>query len=184
MFFGGTETSSTTIQWALSELMKNPNCMAKAQAEMRWALKGKKDLDDNDLEELKYLKLVVKETLRLHPAAPLLGLRECREETNIDGYTDPESWDDPERCENSCVDFNGNHFQFIPFGAGSRMCPGMHFGLANVVYPSAQLLYHFDWQLPYGLQPKDLDMTETCGISAARKNDLHLIATPHDLSQY
>ncbi|PHT58493.1 hypothetical protein CQW23_00856 [Capsicum baccatum] len=88
---------------------------------------------------------------------------------------DPESWDDPERFENSCVDFNG---------AGSRMCPGMHFGLANVVYPSAQLLYHFDWQLPYGLQLKDLDMTETCGISAARKNDLHLIATPHDLSQY
>ncbi|CAN4076337.1 unnamed protein product [Withania somnifera] len=205
MFFGGTETSSTTIQWALSELMKNPNSMDKAQAEVRWACKGKKDLDDTDLEELKYLKLVIKETLRLHPAAPLLGLRECREETKIDGYTiplkakvivngwaiarDPESWDDPEnfvpeRFVNSCVDFNGNHFQFIPFGAGSRMCPGMHFGLANVVYPLVQLLYHFDWQLSYGLQPEDLDMTETCGISAARKNHLHLIAIPHNLSQY
>ncbi|XP_055821043.1 premnaspirodiene oxygenase-like [Solanum dulcamara] len=205
MFFGGTETTSTTVQWALSELMRNPNAMAKAQAEVRWACKGKKDLDENDLEELKYLKLVIKETMRLHPASPLLGPRECREETKIDGYTipfkakvivngwaiarDPESWDDPEnfvpeRFENSCVDSNGKHFQFIPFGAGSRMCPGMHFGLANVVYPLAQLLYHFDWQLPYGLQPKDLDMSETLGISAARKNDLHLIAIPHDLSQY
>ncbi|MCD7461666.1 hypothetical protein HAX54_046790 [Datura stramonium] len=204
MFFGGTETSSTTIQWALSELMKNPNVMAKAQAEVRWACKGKKDLDDNDLDELKYLKLVIKETLRLHPASPLLGLRECREETMIDGYTiplkttvivngwaiarDPGSWNNPEsfvpeRLNNS-VDFNGYHFQFIPFGAGSGMCPGMHFGLANVVYPLAQLLYHFNWELPYGLQPEDLDMTETCGISATRKNHLHLIAIPHDTSQY
>ncbi|XP_059275568.1 premnaspirodiene oxygenase-like [Lycium ferocissimum] len=205
MFFGGTETSSAMIQWAFSELMKNPNVMAKAQEEVRKTCKGKKDLDDNDLEELKYLKLVIKETLRLHPASPLLGLRECRKETEIDGYTiplkatvivngwtigrDPESWDDPEnfvpeRFENSSVDFNGNHFQLIPFGAGSRMCPGMHFGLASVVYPLAQLLYHFDWDLPYGLQPDDLDMTETCGISASRKNHLHLIAIPHDLSQH
>uniref|UniRef100_M1AJF3 Cytochrome P450 n=1 Tax=Solanum tuberosum TaxID=4113 RepID=M1AJF3_SOLTU len=201
LFFGGTETSSVIIQWALSELMKNPNVMAKAQAEVRCVCTGKKDLNDNDVEELKYLKLVINETLRLHPASPLLGLRQCREETIIDGYTiplksqvvvngwaiarDPESWDDPEtfvpeRFENSCVDFNGNHFQYIPFGAGSRMCPGMHFGLANVVYPLAQLLYHFDWKLPYGQQPEDLDMTETLGISATRKNDLHLIAISHD----
>ncbi|WMV43309.1 hypothetical protein MTR67_036694 [Solanum verrucosum] len=199
LFFGGTETPSVIIQWALSELMKNPNVMTKAQAEVRCVCKGKKDLNDNDVEELKYLKLVINETLRLHPASPLLGLRQCREETQIDGYTiplraqvivngwaiarDPESWDDPEtfvpeRFENSCVDFNGNHFQYIPFGAGSRMCPGMHFGLANVVYPLAQLLYHFDWKLPYGQQPEDLDMTETLGISATRKNDLHLIAIP------
>lgn len=203
MFLGGTETSSTTIQWALSELMKNPNIMAKSQAEVRWVCRGKKDLDDNDLDELQYLKLVINETLRLHPASPLLGLRECREETEIDGYTipykakvivngwaiarDPESWDDPEnfvpeRFENSSVDFNGNHYQFFPFGAGSRICPGMHFGLANVVYPLAQLLYHFDWRLPCGLEPEDLDMTETCGISATRKKHLYLIAIPHDLS--
>ncbi|XP_004245943.1 premnaspirodiene oxygenase-like [Solanum lycopersicum] len=201
LFFGGTETSSVIIQWALSELMKNPKVMAKAQAEVRRVCKGKKDLNDNVVEELKYLKLVINETLRLHPASPLLGLRQCREETKIDGYTiplksqvvvngwaiarDPESWDDPEafvpeRFEKNSVDFNGNHFQYIPFGAGSRMCPGMHFGLANVVYPLAQLLYHFDWKLPYGQQPEDLDMTETLGISATRKNDLNLIAISYD----
>ncbi|XP_049362537.1 premnaspirodiene oxygenase-like [Solanum verrucosum] len=205
MFFVGTETSATTIQWALSELMKNPNIMTKAQGEARCVCKGKKDLDDSDLEKLKYLKLVVKETLRLHPPGPLLIPRECREETTIGGYTiplktkvivncwatarDPESWDDPEnfvpeRFENSSVDFKGNHYQFIPFGAGSRICPGMQYSLALVMYPLAQLLYHFDWKLPYGKQPEDLDMTETFGITANRKNDLHLIAIPHDLSQY
>ncbi|XP_006352953.1 premnaspirodiene oxygenase-like [Solanum tuberosum] len=205
IFFRGTETSATTIQWTLSELMKNPNVMAKVQEEVRKTFDRKKVYDDNILKELKYLKLVIKETLRLHPPGPLLPPRECREETTIEGYTislktklivncwamgrDPESWDDPEnfmpeRFENSCVDFKGNHYQFIPFGAGSRMCPGMHFGLANVVYPLAQLLYHFDWQLPYGQQPEDLDMTETLGLSATRKHDLRLIAIPHDLSQY
>ncbi|TMW82674.1 hypothetical protein EJD97_005417 [Solanum chilense] len=173
LFFEGTETSSVILQWALSELMKNPKMMAKAQTE-----------------------LVINETLRLHPASPLLGLRQCREATEIDGYTiplksqvvvngwaiarDPESWDDPEtfmpeKFEKNSVDFNGNLFQYIPFGAGCRMCPGMHFGLANVVYPLAQLLYHFDWKLPNGQRPEDLDMTETLGISATRKNDLHLI---------
>ncbi|MCD7461669.1 hypothetical protein HAX54_046793 [Datura stramonium] len=202
MFFGGTETSSTTIQWAFSELMKNPNVMAKAQAEARWACKEKKDLDDSDLEKLKYLNCVIKETLRLHPPGPLLLPRECMKETTIDGYTiplktkmivngwamgrDPEIWDDPEsfvpeRFENSSVDLKGNHYQFIPFGAGSRICPGMHFGLANVMYPLVQLLYHIDWKLPYGIQPKDLDMAETFGITARRKNHLHLIAIPHDL---
>ncbi|KAG5592497.1 hypothetical protein H5410_043011 [Solanum commersonii] len=190
IFFGGTETSATTIQWALSELMKNPNIMTKAQGEARCACKGKKDLDDSDLEKLKYLKLVVKETLRLHPPVPLLIPRECREETTIGGYTiplktkvivncwamtrDPESWDDPEnfvpeRFENSSVDFKGNHYQFIPFGAGSRICPGMQYSLAGVMYPLAQLLYHFDWKLPNGKQPEDLDMTETFGITANRK---------------
>ncbi|XP_070011635.1 5-epiaristolochene 1,3-dihydroxylase-like [Nicotiana sylvestris] len=83
MFLGGTETSSTTIQWALSELMKNPNIMAKSQAEVRWVCRGKKDLDDNDLDELQYPKLVINETLRLHPASPLLGLRECWEKQKL-----------------------------------------------------------------------------------------------------
>uniref|UniRef100_M1AJE9 Cytochrome P450 n=1 Tax=Solanum tuberosum TaxID=4113 RepID=M1AJE9_SOLTU len=102
---------------------------------------------------------------------------------------DPESWDDPEdfvpeRFENSSVDFKGNHYQFIPFGAGSRICPGMQYSLADVMYPLAKLLYHFDWKLPNGKQPEDLDMTETFGITANRKNDLYLIAIPHDLSKY
>ncbi|KAM3397262.1 premnaspirodiene oxygenase [Capsicum galapagoense] len=204
MFFGGTETSATTIQWALAELMKNPNIMAKAQAEVRWFYKEKKDIDNNDIEKLKYLKCVLKETLRFHPPGPLLPPRECLKETTIDGYTiplktkvivngwaigrDPENWNDPEsfvpeRFENNSVDFKGSHYQFIPFGAGSRICPGIQYSSADVMYPLAQLLYHFDWKLPHGMKPEDLDMTETFGITARRKNDLHLIAIPRDLSQ-
>lgn len=201
MFSAGSETTSTTINWAFAEMMKNPNVLAKAQAEVRQSLKGKKDFQQIDLDELKYLKLVIKETLRMHPPVPLFVPRECMEETNIDGYDiplkarvlvnawaigrDPESWDNPEsflpeRFENSPVDFTGNHHQFIPFSSGRRMCPGMLFGLANVGQLSAQLLYHFDWKLPNGQSHQSLDMTESPGVSATRKDDLILVATPYD----
>ncbi|CDP07877.1 unnamed protein product [Coffea canephora] len=203
IFSGGTETSSTTVEWAMSELMRNPRAMVKAQSEVRNAFVGKKTIEETDIQELKYLKSVIKETLRLHPPVPLLVPRKCRQVTEIDGYIipiktrvivnawaigrDPEYWDDPEsfkpeRFENSSVDFSGCHFQYVPFGAGRRICPGISFGLANVELPLALLLYHFDWKLPNGLKPSDLDMTETMGITAPRKENLRLLATVYDAS--
>ncbi|KAG5611382.1 hypothetical protein H5410_022663 [Solanum commersonii] len=200
MFAAGTETSSSTLVWAMVQMMKNPSVLAKAQAEVREAFKDKETFDENDVEELKYLKLVIKETLRLHPPVPLLVPRECREETDINGYTipvktkvmvnvwalgrDPKYWDDaesfkPERFEQCSVDFVGNNFEYLPFGGGRRICPGISFGLANVYLPLARLLYHFDWKLPIGMEPKDLNLTELVGVTAARKDDLILVATPY-----
>ncbi|KAK4375154.1 hypothetical protein RND71_005831 [Anisodus tanguticus] len=187
--------TSDHIKAIISEMMRRPKIMTKAQSEVRKAFKGKTNFDEEDLDKLTYLKLVIKETLRLHPASNLLP-RECRKRY-IDGYTippktrvhiniwalgrDPESWDDPEsfipeRFENSPVDYMGNYFEFIPFGSGKRICPGMQFGLTNVKHPLALLLYHFDWALPYGASPEDLDMIEKTGLSAAKQKDLCLIA--------
>ncbi|XP_060197214.1 premnaspirodiene oxygenase-like [Lycium barbarum] len=204
MFAAGTETTSTTMDWAMAEMIKNPGIIAKAQAEVREAFRGKEIFDENDVEELKYLKLVIKETLRLHPPLPLKLPRECREEVDISGYTiplktkvivniwaigrDPKYWDEaesfkPERFEQSSVDFAGNNFEFLPFGSGRRICPGISFGLANVYLPLAQMLYHFDWKLPTGINPSDVDMTESDGASCTRKSNLYLIATPYQPSQ-
>ncbi|XP_027080461.1 premnaspirodiene oxygenase [Coffea arabica] len=201
MFLGGTETSSTTLEWAMSELMKNPNVMTKVQNEIRKAFTGKKTIEENEIQQLQYLKLVIKETLRLHPPAPLSVPKQCREQCEIDGYSipvktrlfvntwaiarDPEYWDDPEsfkpeRFENSSIDFTGNHFELLPFGSGRRICPGISFGIANVELPLTLLLYHFDWRLPNGLSPDDLDMIESVGIATTRKNDLCLLATLYD----
>ncbi|XP_016432986.1 premnaspirodiene oxygenase-like [Nicotiana tabacum] len=204
MFAAGTETSSTTINWAMVEMMKKPSVFAKAQAEVRKILRGKETFSEIDVEEFKYLKMVIKETFRLHPPLPLLLPRECREETDLNGYTiplktkvvvnvwamgrDPKYWDDvesfkPERFENNSMDYIGNNFEYLPFGGGRRICPGISFGLANVYFPLAQLLYHFDWKLPTGINPSELDLTEAAGAACARKNDLHLIATPYQPCQ-
>uniref|UniRef100_M8AH66 Cytochrome P450 71D8 n=1 Tax=Aegilops tauschii TaxID=37682 RepID=M8AH66_AEGTA len=75
------------------------------------------------------------------------------------------------------MDFKAGDFEFIPFGAGRRMCPGMALGLANMELVLAGLLYHFDWEVPGGGRPEELDMSEACGITVQRKSKLVLHAT-------
>ena len=185
------------IEWAMAQLMRNPRVMQKAQAELRERLQGKPMVTEDDLINLRYLKLVIKETLRLNNAVPLLLPRECRETCKVMGYDvpkgttvfvnawaigrDPKYWADaeeftPERFESSTVDFNGTDLEFIPFGAGRRMCPGMALGLASHEIFLASLLYHFDWELPAGVSPSEMDMTEEMGVTmtSRMKYGLHL----------
>ncbi|WCJ28164.1 cytochrome P450 family 71 subfamily B polypeptide 35 [Euphorbia peplus] len=198
LFIAGTDTSSTTIEWAMSEMMRNPRVFKKAQAEVRNAFRGKKVIREEDVQKLTYLPLVLKETLRLHPPAPLLLPRESRKTCEVAGFEipiktkvivnawaigrDPETWEEansfkPERFMDNAVDFKGMDFEFIPFGAGRRICPGIAFGLANMELPLARLLYHFDWKLPEGITSENLDMTESFGATVGRKNNLYLIPT-------
>ncbi|KAK1582613.1 hypothetical protein Q3G72_016758 [Acer saccharum] len=198
VYGAGGEASATTIDWALSELMKIPRVMTKAQAEVREVFNRNKEVDETGICEMNFLKLVIKETLRLHPPGPLLAPRVCREKCEIKGFNipnqttvfvnawaigrDPEYWSDPEsfipeRFLDSAIDYKGNDFEYIPFGASRRICPGMSFGLANVELPLGMLLYHFDWKLPDGMKHEDLNMTETFGIVVRRKEDLYIV--PH-----
>ncbi|KAK9062092.1 hypothetical protein SSX86_019277 [Deinandra increscens subsp. villosa] len=198
IFAAGTDTSSITIEWAMTEMMRNPIVMHKVQTEVREAFNGKKTITEKDLQSLNYLQLVIKETLRLHSPVPLLLPRECREQCRIGGYdihvnqkvminawacaTDPEYWEDaesfkPERFEKTSVDFMGNDYEFIPFGAGRRMCPGVTFGLRSVEFFLAHMLYFYDWSLPDGLSPTDIDMTETEGVFTGKKDHLRLVPT-------
>ncbi|WCJ34975.1 cytochrome P450 family 71 subfamily B polypeptide 2 [Euphorbia peplus] len=200
IFVAGTESSSTTTEWVMSELVRNPRVMQKAQEEVRRVYGTKGKVDEQELHQLDYLRLVIKETMRLHPPAPLLLPRQSRESCEINGFNipadshitinawalgrDPSFWEDaekfdPERFVNSPVDFKGNDFQFIPFGAGRRICPGVSFALANVELSLANFLYHFDWKLLNGMKFENLDMAEASGVTMRRKNDLHLIAIPH-----
>lgn len=88
----------------------------------------------------------------------------------------------PERFEGCSIDYKGNDFEFIPFGAGRRMCPGMALGVANIQLPLAMLLYHFDWKLPNGIRHDDLNMDELFGITVRRKCELHLVPIPYEYS--
>ncbi|XP_052159877.1 zealexin A1 synthase-like [Oryza glaberrima] len=196
---GGSEAPITTLQWAMAELMRNPDVMSRAQAEVREAYKEKMKVTEEGLTNLPYLHCIIKETLRLHTPGPFVLPRECQEQCQILGYDvpkratvvvniwaicrDAEIWDEPEkfmpdRFEGSAIEHKGNHFEFIPFGAGRRICPGMNFALANMELALASLLFYFDWSLPEDVLPGDLDMTETMGLTARRKEDLYVCAIP------
>ncbi|CAM0876145.1 unnamed protein product [Alopecurus aequalis] len=199
MFAGGTGTSASAMEWGMSELMRNPPVMKKLQGQIREAFKGKTVVTEADLQasDLRYLKLVIKEALRLHPPAPMLVPRESIDVCELEGYTipaksrvvinawaigrDPKYWDDaeefqPERFEDGTVDFTGSSYEFLPFGAGRRMCPGFNYGLASMELSLVSLLYHFDWSLPEGVD--EVDMEEAPGLGVRRRTPLMLLATP------
>ncbi|KAL5817320.1 hypothetical protein ACOSQ3_025698 [Xanthoceras sorbifolium] len=199
MFVGGTDTTSTTLEWVMAELVKNPSKMKKAQEEVRSIVKNKLKIDMKDMGEMNYLKCVIKETLRLHSPVPLLVPRETSTIVKLGGYDipaktkvfvnawaiqrDPKLWERPEefipeRYVNNPVDFKGLDFQLIPFGAGRRGCPGISFGLSSVEYVLANLLYWFDWKLPGGvIDQEKLDMTEVYGLTVSKKFPLRLVPT-------
>ncbi|CAI0456081.1 unnamed protein product [Linum tenue] len=196
LFLGGSDTSAVIVEWAMSELMKHPRVMEKVQKEVRKMFDAKLVVDEADLDELHYLDMVIKETLRLHAPAPLISPRECRETTMIGGYEvqaktrvivnawainrDPRHWEEPtefcpERFIDTYVDYNGQNFKFIPFGAGRRVCPGIQSGMAMVKLLLAKLLYNFDWKLPNENNSLNIDMSEEFGLTVKRKNELFLI---------
>ncbi|CAL1386322.1 unnamed protein product [Linum trigynum] len=196
IFIGGTDSTAVTIEWAMSEMMKNPSVMARAQTEVRSVFPDR--VSEEGLSELVYLNAVINETLRLHPPGPMLP-RQNQEKLEIDGYEiptktpimvnvwaigrDPSYWPeaekfDPDRFLGSSIDYRGTHFTFLPFGAGRRMCPGIQFGMVTVQLALANLLFHFDWKLPHGMKPEDLDMREVFKIGLKRKQNLCLIPVP------
>ncbi|KAL9228385.1 hypothetical protein vseg_003974 [Gypsophila vaccaria] len=202
MFIAGTDTSSATLVWIMTELIRNPSIMKKAQDEVRQVINGKQRVEESDLPNLPYLKLIIKETLRLHPAAPLLVPRETIESFKFQEYdipaktrvfvnakaisTDPNVWDnptkfDPERFANSLIDYKGHDFELIPFGVGRRGCPGMNFAILLIEITLANFLYRFDWSLPEGMTKEDVDMSEATGFTVRKKEPLLLVAKPRSL---
>ncbi|XP_057781280.1 6,7,8-trihydroxycoumarin synthase-like [Salvia miltiorrhiza] len=198
IFVAGAETSSTAIIWVMTALIKAPNVMKKLQAEIRSTIDKKCKVYEDDLPNLPYLKAVIMESFRLYPSAPLLLPRETSKKSILDGYEihpktivyvnawaisrDPEYWENPdefmpERFLNSNTDLKGKDFGLTPFGSGRRICPGMVMGLANVELIVANLLYCFDWELPLGIRPEDVDTAPLPGLAVAKKNALLLV--PH-----
>ncbi|XP_015883004.2 LOW QUALITY PROTEIN: cytochrome P450 CYP736A12 [Ziziphus jujuba] len=198
MLIATYDTSTITIEWTFSELMKNPSKMTRLQQELKDVIGTHRMVEETDLQNLPYLDMVVKETMRLHPAAPLLLPRQSTEDIAINGYyipknsrvlvnawaigRDPNVWSEnveefyPERFIDSKIDVGGQDLELIPFGSGRRKCPGMQLGLATVRFVVAQLVHCFTWKLPNGTLPKDLDMSEKFFITSQRVH--HLLALP------
>ncbi|KAL8030507.1 hypothetical protein ABFX02_14G290100 [Erythranthe guttata] len=197
----GTDTTSANLEWAMAELLRNPKVLRKLQNEVRETTKDKEKITETELKQMQYLKAVVKETLRLHPPIATAG-RSAREDVKVMGYDiprgtmvlinnwaigrDPKFWCEPDKFmperflnnNNSSMDFKGLDFNYIPFGAGRRGCPGISFAIANIEHVLASLVRNFDWELPDGTEPRDLDMTEHPGTAVHRKSPLLAVATP------
>ncbi|XP_051207547.1 cytochrome P450 71A1-like [Lolium perenne] len=202
MFVAGTDTIYKTIEWTMAELIKNPRELEKVQSEVRSQVAGSAQARivlEEELEKMSLLRAAIKEALRLHPALPLLVPRETIEDTRVDGYDipaktqvmvntwamgrDSESWENaeeflPERFLGQAIGYSGKDTRFIPFGAGRRGCPGLAFATRLVELTLANMIYHFDWQLPNGQDLESFELTESTGVSPGLKSTLILAVKP------
>ena len=148
---------------------------------------------------LPYIDAIIKETMRLHPVAPMLVPRLSREDCNIAGYDilkgtrvlvnvwtigrDPTLWDKPnefypERFIGKAIDVKGHDYELLPFGAGRRMCPGYSLGLKVIQSSLSNLLHGFTWSLPEIMKIEDFNMEEIFGLSTPKKFPLEVVVKP------
>uniref|UniRef100_A0A0E0LTV1 Cytochrome P450 n=1 Tax=Oryza punctata TaxID=4537 RepID=A0A0E0LTV1_ORYPU len=199
LFGAGSDTSSSTVEWAMTELLRNPLSMAKLCDELRRLVGSRRRIEECDIGQLPYLQAVIKETFRLHSPVPLLLPRQATRTIQIMGYTIPKGtrvlinvwamgrdeniWSEagkfmPERFLERTIDYKGGDLELIPFGAGRRICPGMPLAIRMVHILLASLLIHFKWRLPAEVEENSIDMTEKFGVTLAKANHLCAMAIP------
>lgn len=200
LFAAGTETIPSTVEWAMTELLRNPKKMHKAQAEIQEVIGKDNQVDENDHLRLPYLRAVVKETLRLHPPTPLLVPRKVIADTQLDKFTilnnttvlvnvwaigrDPDVWPnvnvfEPERFLDSSIEYGGKDFELIPFGSGRRICPGMPLASRLLHWILGSLIHSMNWKLEDGMKPEDIDVDDKFGLSLQRAKPLRLVPVPN-----
>nr|AAG17469.1 cytochrome P450 [Triticum aestivum] len=178
------ETTLWSIEWGLAELVNHPEIQQKLREEIVAVLGAGVAVTEPDLERLPYLQSVVKETLRLRMAIPLLVPHMNLSDAKLAGYdipaeskilvnawflaNDPKRWvraDEfrPERFleEEKAVEAHGNDFRFVPFGVGRRSCPGIILALPIIGITLGRLVQNFQLLPPPG-QDK-IDTTEKPG---------------------
>ncbi|KAK3121910.1 hypothetical protein QOZ80_8BG0662700 [Eleusine coracana subsp. coracana] len=205
VFAAGSDTMALTVAWAMAELLRNPSTMAAARAEIEDALGGKETIQETDATSLPYLQAVVKEAMRLHPVAPLMLPYQATEDgVEIGGYAvprgctvifnswaimrDPAAWERPDEFVPERwfldgavkMDFRGKEFEFVPFGSGRRLCPGLPLAERLVPFILASLLHAFEWKLPNGMSAEQLHVSErftTANVMAVPLKAVPIVVT-------
>ncbi|CAJ2646126.1 unnamed protein product [Trifolium pratense] len=178
LIVAGTETSAITLEWAMANLLNHPDVLEKARIELDNHIGQECLIEEEKATKLQYLQNIISETLRLHPAAPMLIPHVSSDGCNVGGYDvpqntilmvnawdihrDPNLWADPtsfkpERFENSQqADMHG----FIPFGMGRRSCPGSGLSLRTLSLTLGSLIQCFEWKR---VNNEEVNMTEGRG---------------------
>ncbi|KAF8709847.1 hypothetical protein HU200_029560 [Digitaria exilis] len=192
LFGAGTETTSSTTEWAMSLLLNNPEALKKAQAEMDAAVGTSRLVTADDVSRLPYLHCIISETLRLYPAAPLLLPHESAADCKVGGYDvprgtillvnvyaihrDPAVWEDPEEFRpERFEDGKAEGRLLMPFGMGRRKCPGETLALRTIGLVLGTLIQCFDWDRVDGVE---VDMTEGGGLTMPRAVPLEAMCRP------
>ncbi|KAI3923549.1 hypothetical protein MKW92_028711 [Papaver armeniacum] len=196
VFIGATDTVITSVEWVMTEVVRNPEVMRKAKDEIAKVVGYNRKIEESDIESLPYLCAVIKEALRLHPAAPFLVPRSTTEDTKFMGYIIPKDtavlvnvwgigrdsdlWGDPftfnpERFLGNTTDYRGHHYQYLPFGSGRRMCPGIPMAHQILHIVIGSLLQSFDWSLENGVIPESIDMNEKVEMTLQKAIPLRII---------
>ncbi|PKI42863.1 hypothetical protein CRG98_036661 [Punica granatum] len=191
IFMAGTDTSSAAMQWAMAELINRPQCFNKLRDEINSVVGPTRVVKESDVPNLPYLRAVIRETLRLHPSAPLI-IRECAEDCLVDGslvkggsrvlvnvyaiMRDPELWTEPdefiperflegseEKIGEHQMEFKGQNFRFLPFGSGRRGCPGASLAMLMMHATVGSLVQCFDWKVKDG---DKVDLRQGSGFAA------------------
>lgn len=200
LFGAGTDTTSSTLEWAMAELLHNPEKLKKSQAELHEIIGKGNTIEETDIPQLPYLQAIVKETLRLYPAVPLLLPRQPDSDVKLMGFTvpkhaqvmvnvwaigrDPDLWEnpnlfEPERFLGLEIDVKGHDFELIPFGAGRRICPGLPLAIRMIHLMLGSLIHGFDWKLAGDIPPEKMDMESKFGLTLDKAQPLHAIPLLH-----
>ncbi|GAA0173907.1 oxygenase [Lithospermum erythrorhizon] len=162
MFMAGGETTSNSTEWAMSELLRHPDKLMNAKAEIHKMCNKRHYLHG----------LLLPKNTQVLVNAWAIG-------------RDPERWDEPlsfkpERFLGSNVDYRGQHFELIPFGAGRRMCVGLPLGHRMLHLVLGSLLHEFDWKLEEHADRNTIDMAERMGIAVRKLKPLRVCMSPRN----
>ncbi|XP_078176461.1 (+)-piperitol/(+)-sesamin synthase CYP81Q2-like [Carex rostrata] len=195
IFQAGADTSSNTVEWAITLLLNNPDVLKKASVEIDAHVGTKRLVQESDLPNLPYLHCILNEVLRLYPAGPLLVPHESRESVSIGGYEiprgtmllvnayhihrDPSLWDEPtkfmpERFESD----NADAKKMIPFGMGRRRCPGEGLAIREVGLILGTFIQCFDWKR---IGDELIDTGEGSGLTLPKAVPLEAMYRPRQV---
>ncbi|CAN0927692.1 3,9-dihydroxypterocarpan 6A-monooxygenase [Linum grandiflorum] len=190
LLMASIDTSAATLQWTMAELINRPTIFNKLRQEIDSTIGLTRPVKESDIQNLPYLRAVVKESLRLHTAAPLIP-RECTKDCKVNGFhvktgtrvlvnayaimRDPDTWVEPDKFEperflDIQMDYKGRDCLFMPFGGGRRACPGAGHGLMVTHSTVGALVQCFDWRVKGGMEKVDIKLVT--GYSGAMASPL------------